>query len=202
MLDGLFTPNTAAAALSKNDSLDPVLPPLHYSSILKSILSCTLDEWSICLLLLVFRRGTGIARTAVRVCAHVPGVDDGGREIIASRRFTLTAAVFGSAVPWLPVWDRPAEAWKIGGIKVHNPFEGIRFDPLGDARKQLQNFANKTAAQVKDSGQVADYNACVVMVAAACAAYGAKSGGPLGAALGAGGGSAAAGIACRRVFPE
>lgn len=76
--------------------------------------------------------------------------------------------------------------------------------------EQAQAHANMLAVTYRDEHDGGgDFDDCVVVVAAGCAAAGATigaSGGPLsagvGAALGAGTGVPLARIACRRVFPE
>lgn len=65
-----------------------------------------------------------------------------------------------------------------------------------------QSEANMLADKYKAArGGGGDYEDCVAVVAAGCAAAGAAKGGPVGAAIGAGGGVPLARIACRRVFP-
>ncbi|MFF2287286.1 hypothetical protein [Peribacillus butanolivorans] len=65
----------------------------------------------------------------------------------------------------------------------------------------LQETADKLAAQYHVDHPSGDFDDCVLVVAAGCAAAGAALGGPAGAALGAGAGLPAARLACRRIFP-
>lgn len=72
-----------------------------------------------------------------------------------------------------------------------------------DSKKEAQSQANKFADRYKvEKDNKGDFDDCVVVVAAACAAVGAAYGGVAGAALGAGAGVPAARLACRRVFPQ
>ena len=80
-------------------------------------------------------------------------------------------------------------------------------DPIEQVKRQLVNESRNLAMSAKSSGK--SFNDCVPMVAAGCAAAGAKigaAGGPwgaaAGAALGAGGGVNMARIACRQAFGE
>lgn len=92
---------------------------------------------------------------------------------------------------WRPPRIRPP---RIPPISIPNPLEA--------AKRDLQNKANILAVQYKNArGGGGDFDDCVAVVAAGCAAYGASKGGPWGAAIGAGGGVPLARIACRRVFP-
>lgn len=67
-----------------------------------------------------------------------------------------------------------------------------------DANKLALRFAKEYK---KESGNDADFDDCVLVVSAACAAAGAYYGGIGGAALGAAGGAACGRIACRRICP-
>lgn len=76
----------------------------------------------------------------------------------------------------------------------------------GPVKRSIQNEADSLAAKYHQSNPNPDFDDCVLMVSSGVAAAGAKIGtasGPLGsvvgAALGAGGGVAAARIACRRI---
>lgn len=76
-------------------------------------------------------------------------------------------------------------------------------DLAGDQQEKFNEIAGSLAVAYKEErGESGDFNDCVVVVAAGCAAAGASYGGPVGAALGAGAGVPAARLACRRVFPE
>lgn len=67
----------------------------------------------------------------------------------------------------------------------------------------IQDMADDLAAQYQSNHSGGDYDDCVTVVAAGCAAAGAVvGGGPIGAAIGAAGGVPAARMACRRIFPE
>lgn len=92
-----------------------------------------------------------------------------------------------------------AWGWKPPRIRLPTPSLP---NPLEAAKKKLQNFANSSALSYRAArGGNGDYEDCVAVVAAACAAYGASQGGVVGAAIGAGGGVPFARIACRRAFP-
>lgn len=83
-----------------------------------------------------------------------------------------------------------------------------KLDPSGALESAAKPLAEAWKAAHPDvTGTRAEFDDCVVVVAAGLAAWGAKlgvAGGPLGpvigAALGAGGGVAAGRLACRRVF--
>lgn len=84
-------------------------------------------------------------------------------------------------------------------IEIPNPLESL----TGDIKEKLQNTANNLAQDYKNgAGESSNYEDCVLVAAAGCAAAGASMGGPAGAALGAAGGLPAARIACRAIFPE
>ncbi|NOJ73898.1 hypothetical protein [Paenibacillus alvei] len=86
----------------------------------------------------------------------------------------------------------------IPDFDIPNPFEALT-DGL---KKEYEKISNELAAQYQGEHPNGDFDDCVVIVAAGCAAAGAAAGGPLGAAVGAAGGVPAARIACRRIFPE
>ncbi|HDR7324512.1 TPA: hypothetical protein QCX00_002957 [Bacillus toyonensis] len=78
-------------------------------------------------------------------------------------------------------------------------------NPLRDGssiQEAIQKKADSLANAYQNTNPNGDFNDCVTIVAAGCAAYGATLSGPLGAAIGAGAGVPAARIACHRIFPE
>ncbi|MCY8232492.1 hypothetical protein [Priestia endophytica] len=70
-----------------------------------------------------------------------------------------------------------------------------------DIREKISENADGLAVMFRNSHPEADFDECVAMVTVGAAAYGASVGGPLGAAINAGGGVHAAHRACSRVFP-
>lgn len=76
-------------------------------------------------------------------------------------------------------------------------------DLSSDLKAKLKDAANDLAKQYKESeGESGNYDNCVMIVAAGCAAAGASMDGPVGAALSTAGGVPAARLACRAIYPE
>jgi hypothetical protein len=97
---------------------------------------------------------------------------------------------------WKPKKPKIVEDIQKGAQKVA---DALNPQQIAEA---AQNEANALAEQYKAArGGGGDFDDCVAVVAAGCAAAGAAKGGPVGAAIGAGGGVPLARIACRRVFP-
>ncbi|MGA2799661.1 MAG: hypothetical protein ABSE63_18925 [Thermoguttaceae bacterium] len=99
--------------------------------------------------------------------------------------------------PKLPEPSKVVKEWQ---NKVKSCAKGIK---LPDIKKIAQHKADALAVAYQNTqGDGGDFEDCVVVVAAGCAALGAAEGGVIGAALGAGGGVPLARISCRRVFPQ
>ncbi|PEN51108.1 hypothetical protein [Bacillus wiedmannii] len=96
---------------------------------------------------------------------------------------------------------RKAEEAREKAEKVIKDGEKALGSLASDAQEALQHEADSLAINYQKANPNGDFDDCVTVVAAGCAAYGASQGGVVGAAIGAGAGVPAARIACRRVFP-